>query len=796
MNIRPGSQFSIEKMKNPPLECAVAYSWLWNAPISKDGIDERIDGFVKAGIKSLYILPMPKDFGSETLRTFLDPEYLSEEFWELLEYAVRKCVASGIKPWIYDEGGWPSGGACCHTIRENPNALLKFLRKEEVSLISDKRFYPSGDGFVALFNGKKRLPDDYIASRDCTLTAYYVEERQIRNCRVDYTNASVTDTFINNTYEAYKKHLGDLFGDVLPLVFTDEPGLMRESIADNEFELFEKEFGYDLRDYLYVIEDNGALAQTEEEKRARIDHNRLLGKLFKENTFKKLYDWCDKNDLYYSGHLDIDNRPYGGTVKGYWSLIDGLRNFHVPGIDVIWEQIRYPYGGRAPVDDETLECGFFPRIAPSAARQEGRNLALTETFSIYGDGVTPDEMRYEANYQAIRGINVFNFLTLPYGKSRCGALMMRPAFCPEKPGFNNLRHINDYYARLSYLLRLGYAEGDTALYLPCDDFGASPDTLDDASYAYKKLGTMLEEKNIAFDIIDDQGIRDAVDTGKGLKLGDALYSSFAVSACKYMPEDVKAKIAPYLGFGKPTYEFKNDKLRVLRRSLDEGKLWFIFNEGIDPASEKLSLTGGKNLYRIDILTGDIYKDSGELCSLPCGEIAVYLATDKEYACDKTEVQETYEISGFVEIGYDRFMLDYHGIKKESFEGAAPIGDAFSGTVYYKASYKLDSEPKAGDKYRVRLLDTETSATVLIDGAQACTVGMKPMCGYIPAELLKKCGEITVAVSNTAANELVANRAINESFPKAEVGGYVPKMTVFETRQPALMLGKVIIEKLA
>ena len=793
MNIKPGAKFDAKCLKQIPSECEVTYSWLWNTAISKEGIDERLEGFVKAGIKSLYILPMPKDFGPDTLRTFMDPEYLTEEFWELISYALHKCKELGIKPWIYDEGGWPSGGACANTHRQNPNAKLKFLRKEEVFLMADKRFYPTSDKFVALFNGKRRLPDDYIASRDITLTAYYVEEKMLRNCRVDYTNASATDTFINNTYEGYKSAVGDLFGHTIPLFFTDEPGLMRESIADNEFELFEKEFGSDLRDYIYVIEADGIEAVTEEEKRARIDHNILLGKFFKENTFKKLYDWCDKNGVYYSGHLDIDNRPYGGTVKGYYSLVDALRQFHLPGIDVIWEQIRYPYGGRAPVDDETLGMGFFPRLAPSAARQEGRNLSLTETFSIYGDGVTPEEMRYEVNYQAVRGINVFNFLTLPYGKSRCAALMMRPAFCPEKPGFYNLKHVNEYFARVAYLTRLGYAEGDTALYLPCNDFAACPDRLDDASYDFKKVGTALEEQNIAFDIIDDIGIRDAVDTGDGLKLGAAIYRHIAVSSCRYMPEDVKAKIAPYIGCGKPTYEFKNKSLRVMTRRLDSGRLWFIFNEGIDKVSEELTLTGGENIYRIDLQSGDIYSEKSASVELLCGDMAVYLVTNDKYAVDNGEIKSSVEISGFEECGYDRYSITYFGVRNDSFEGKAPVGDDFSGTVYYKAAYTLPGAPEAGERYRIRLEDTMTSATVLVNGSYACDVGMEPKVGYIPSSLMTQSGEITVAVSNTPANEDVARRAVNESFPQAEVGSYIPKMTIFEKRRSPLHLGKVTIE---
>ena len=790
MNIKPGSALSIELLKNPPTECEVTYSWLWNTPITREGIDERLCDFVKAGIKSLYILPLPKDFGSEILRTFMDPEYLTEDFWDLVKYALNKCVELGIKPWIYDEGGWPSGGACANTLRQNPSAKLKFLRKEDVKLIADKRYYPS-ENFVALYKGKKRVPDDYITSMDCTLTAYYVEEKVLRNCRVDYSNASVTDTFISNTYEAYKKHVGELFGDVIPLFFTDEPGLMRDSIADNEFELFEKEYGYDLRDYLYVIENSGENVVTEEDKRARIDHCKLLGKLFYENTFKKLYDWCEENGVYYSGHLDIDNRPYGGTVKGYFSLVDALRKFHVPGIDVIWEQIRYPYGDRAPVDDETLGMAFFPTLAASAARQEKRNLALTETFSIYGDAIVPNEMRYVANFQAMRGINVFNFLTLPYGKSRCAALMMRPAFCPEKPGFFNLKHINEYYARLSYLTRLGYRAGDTALYLPCYDFAASPDDLDDASYDFKRLGTSLEERNIPFDIIDEKGISDATVTPDGLKLGDATYKHIVVPKNKYMPNDVKEKIAPYISEGSPTYIFKSEKLRVMTRKLDTGRLWFVFNEGEPTVCEDMDIDG-KNVYSIDLGSGRIKKLDRVELTLESGEIAVLLATDEEYRTDSEEIEWSVEIDGFKASEYERFVVDYTGIRKESYSGSHEIDGDFSGTVYYTADYSLKKSPMKNGEYRIRLEDTSVSATVLIDGKYVCDVGMTPMVAYVPADAFKKSGKITVAVSNTPANELIAKKHINLSFPEAEVGGYISKMNRFEIRKPELKLGKVYI----
>ena len=74
MNISPGRGFSQKDFISPPLEFNVSYGWVWNAPVTREGIDERLDEFVEAGIKSLYILPLPKDFRPERLRTCMSPD--------------------------------------------------------------------------------------------------------------------------------------------------------------------------------------------------------------------------------------------------------------------------------------------------------------------------------------------------------------------------------------------------------------------------------------------------------------------------------------------------------------------------------------------------------------------------------------------------------------------------------------------------------------------------------------------------------------------------------------------------
>ncbi len=159
-----------------------------------------------------------------------------------------------------------------------------------------------------------------------------------------------------------------------------------------------------------------------------------------------------------------------------------------------------------------------------------------------------------------------------------------------------------------------------------------------------------------------------------------------------------------------------------------------------------------------------------------------------------------DISDFKVIGYDKFSVTYLGVESHYSDGAPSIGKDFSGTVHYSASYELPKAPEKGERYRIVLEDCAVSATVLIDGVRVGDVGMLPMLTEVDGGLLSGSGEISILLSNTAANEIVAKRElIFKTFPIAEIGTYdavyTDKMPEFEKRQPELKFGKVRIERL-
>ena len=385
---------------------------------------------------------------------------------------------------------------------------------------------------------------------------------------------------------------------------------------------------------------------------------------------------------------------------------------------------------------------------------------------------------------------------LPYGKSRCSAIMMRPGFCPEKPGFYQLKHLNEYVERLSYLGRLGYAEGDTALYHPTTDYYASTEISERAIKSFGDAGKALEAKNIAFDIIDDTAILDAEITPDGLKLGDAVYRHIVVPENKYMPEAVRKKIEPYLGEGTPTYVFKNKDLRVLTRKLDTGRLWFVFNEGIEPAREVMDIADGKRVYRIDPSNGRLY--SADTCEveLSSGDIAVFLVTENTHPCSADKVTLSAELTAFKPISYKQFIYEFEGLSNVFGEGEPDLEKTFSGEVTYEAEYELPETPKEGELWRIRLEDFGVWASVKVGDTEK-TMGITPMTCEIPAKDLLSRGKITLTVANTAADELCAKRDVIYEHPIYELAPmYQQKALSFEENAQKFKFGRVFIEKLS
>ena len=219
------TRLSLERLATPGQEYSPFYGWIWNAPVTKEETDRQLDEIVRLGIKALYIIPEPKSFRPVKMPTLLEPDYLTDPYFEAYKYALESAFKRGIVTWIYNEGGWPSGGACGKVLLNNPNLARRCLKSREFLLNKGEIYQLPSDAVAAFICGNQLIESGYTAEEDTVVAEYYSHRIFFDNPGMsdfpDLTKVESTDAFIEVTHENYKTYLNDYFGNSIQAVFTD-----------------------------------------------------------------------------------------------------------------------------------------------------------------------------------------------------------------------------------------------------------------------------------------------------------------------------------------------------------------------------------------------------------------------------------------------------------------------------------------------------------------------------------------------------------------------------------------------
>ncbi|MCM8761827.1 MAG: hypothetical protein NC905_00695 [Candidatus Omnitrophica bacterium] len=238
-------------------------------------------------------------------------------------------------------------------------------------------------------------------------------------------------TFIETTYELYKRHFGKYFGSVIKGFFCDEPcnfsgvingiffwkGCKYKTsipwVKDMEKNFFER-YGYDIKElipalFYYTGNDKAS-------KKAREDFARLLTEMLKKNFFLSVKNWCKENGVLFTGHFNNDDL-IERHLFSTGDLLVQMKVFDIPGIDIICQQIM-PEKEKARFSH--LSYNAFPyntnmaKFASSAARQSGSPYALSEIMATYGCGTTIEDTKWVIDHHLIRGVYLFTPATSEY----------------------------------------------------------------------------------------------------------------------------------------------------------------------------------------------------------------------------------------------------------------------------------------------------------------------------------------------------------------------------------------------
>lgn len=762
------------------------YTWLWNTKITKDGIAARLDEMFSSGIRGFYVIGEPKNFRPERRRTHLEPEYLSDEYVELLYFAYEYARELGMEMWLYNEGGFPSGMVCGKIKELRPDLAYKDISIVTKTLDAFCKYSPDQNTLAVFAKGKRLKAGDSFAE-NIAITEYRLCAPQ--GIRSDIASPENTKLFLELTHEKLLARFGEHMGNDITLMFDDEAFMGKWTVGYEK--LFFEKYGYDVLEYLPFITAKEQ-PQSDKEYRAVSDYVMLCGELVRNNYFTPMKKWLNDRGMLSVGHLDLDNFTNGCRRGRYGNILKTLREFDVPGVDMIWNQIAFPKDGRACFEGYQ----FFPLAASSAARQQGRNLALSESFAVCGAQLTPEDMRYAVNYQAVRGINMFNFMVTSYDKESVMCLQYRPNFITENTGMDCLSQINTYTARLCEIIQKGSAKISTALYFPFRTICAGSELGEAACRRFEELGELLERKGVAFDLIDEDFVINAKKEKRALIGAHVSYDNVFVPECVDLePTEVMEKLSELGRNTVSVIERKNEYISARRTTMPNGdEVYFICNLSAESASEAVGIRSEKVPYTVDIQSGELYlaeySRDGETITLPlsllCGEGVLVYLTDKDVSAMSKEKYEQ-----FAELSQDRAYINREYYIPDNapcpqnryfkpMERPITLGEwdkGFSGEATYE--FTLPTLPSGN--VLLDLGEARYFARLYLNDKPLAELTMPPYTAKLDGA--KSGDSLKIVVANTIANACASTKYF-EIQDIRDVGPYHEKMSIGEKEAPA------------
>ena len=781
-NYTEKTTFSAENFENPPSVNSPIYSWIWNSPMTTETVEKEIDEMAVQGMRAFYIIPEPPEFRSGYMETQMTPPYLSEEFFALVRHAIEYAQKKGMITWLYDEGGWPSGSACGKVTEKYPEVRAKRLAVKNLKLKAGETLSWENEFISVLCGGRVCVDEDVIATRDADAEIYYIETMQTREPHLQSKKA--VDEFIRSTYDAYLKHMGDLFGKKTFAMFTDE-AIMYAPFYVDCIDEFEEKYGWNFAEMIPALFREW---QGNDGKRFKAEYIEFCCERFAEAYVEALHGWCKENGILFTGHMNGDD-VLSGYIYQSGNALYHLRHMDIPGVDVIWRQI-YP---------GSKQNNFFPRLASSAAHQIGSNHAVSESFAVYGAGLTYDLMRYVCGYQFVRGINIINPMSVTSGRKDFLSVQCRPHFVPELPGAKHMKIFNEYLSRMMYITSVGAIDAETALYMPIRDVWADNT---EAEQKFYELGKKLEESQIYFDVIDDSYICESDISPNGL--GTAKYKTVFVPPNAWMKRESKEKLSTFVKSGGRVFEFAsndinlsekwtetaekkislvqcdNRNIRAMRRICKNGYMYILFNEST--VGEHFSIEFDrkyKNLYRLNPENGEIYAFDEREYLLPSGGELIVFNTDDELRC-VAEMRLGDEISTarivslkkterhFFEHGAWKIEADNSEMKDCKWE------KDFSGTAVYTAEF----DATEGEDIVIDCGHIEGSCELRLNGHSIGTCIMPPYRMSVNGSIVDEKNILEIIVSNTGANAMCS--ADFSEYPQQIKGPYHEKTLEFES----------------
>ena len=542
-------------IKNPPKKYRPIPFWSWNEKLDTEETKHQIKMMDKVGIGGYFM----------HARGGLQTEYMGKDWFENITVGIENAKKYNMRPWAYDENGWPSGFGNQKISGLGEEYQQKILRIEE---------------------GEKETPHT-IYNID-GMHIYY----EVNPFYVDNLDKKVVKKFIDEIYAPYYER----FGDSLEGFFTDEPQLTRLGIpwSLNLSEAYKAEYNRELLpDLIQLFKPIG------EYKETRKRYYRLITKLFSENYTKQIYDWCNERGLKLTGHMLCEESFVMQTMSS-GAVMPNYEYFHIPGMDWLGRDISDPLTQLQVV---------------SVAMQTGKKQIISETFALCGHNVSFSELRRIYEWQMVRGVNLLCQHLQGYSLRGIRKRDYPPAMYYQQPWWDEYKLFNDSMSRIGMLIAEGKHDCKTLLLHPqttawiCFDADKN-EGIADYEQKFKDTIRALEQKHIQFHLGDETIIeRYGRVEGNKLIIGKMEYTTVVLPPyidffdnTKRLLEEFKASGGRIITVEEAEVNpiIDNPQITYLKRKFDKFDMHYFVNSTNAYQNAEINVTG----VMLDIMTGE------------------------------------------------------------------------------------------------------------------------------------------------------------------------------------------------
>ncbi|MFN4228016.1 MAG: glycosyl hydrolase [Candidatus Ratteibacteria bacterium] len=467
----------IDGFKNPDSIYKSAPFWSWNDDLKIEQLKFQIDKMEEGGFGGAFIHS----------RIGLITPYLSDEWMECVRETVKYAKQKGMKMYLYDEDRWPSGfaGGIVSKKKENRIKILKIWKK-----------------------GKKWCKKVIEGEKSDWYNGLTY---------IDTMNEKTVNDFIRSTYEKYVKFLKNYIPDTIPAIFTDESNYFHNRVvkksqnsyyfpwSKNFRKIFKQKYGYDIyqKINLLIEEKNGF-------ELLRYQYSRLITDLFVKNFGENIYNFCEKNKIFLTGHyLKEDN-----LISQIDSIGDAMSLYEFmqwPGVDHLGRNLNNPL---------TLkQCS-------SVANQLGKERVLSELYGCSGQNFTLAERKWIGDWHFSLGVNFFCPHLYLYSLKGCRKRDFPPTISHHQPYWKYQKELEDYFARMNFIMSNGKFISNILVIHPIETAWAlrGSKKLKDYDEFLVQITQKLLENNFEYEFGNENLIE---------KYGEVIDGKFRVGRCEY-----------------------------------------------------------------------------------------------------------------------------------------------------------------------------------------------------------------------------------------------------------------------